>query len=146
MRMPTPRFATSGARFVPCLLMLALAVSGAGCKLLDSDDDGLTDFGEKWFHGTDPEDPDSDGDLLSDGLEDADGDEVSRIRSLGFGPATTRFPRHTSSTMPPTSTATGISTRSSAGASARPRSGSKTPARIRRIPTATATGSTTARR
>lgn len=69
------------------LLVIALcqlsipAVASAWCvggapPARDPDDDGLNDVQEQFF-GTDPNDPDTDGDTVLDGDEDADGDAVT---------------------------------------------------------------------
>lgn len=56
--------------------------NGAGAR--DSDDDGLTDRRERAL-GTDPNDPDTDGDGIRDGRDDANGDGLPDSGGAGGG-------------------------------------------------------------
>lgn len=76
------------------LMFFRLADAG-----VDSDSDGLSDFREKWVHGTNPSNSDSDLDGMGDGWEvrysmnphtndaagDIDGDGLSNLEEAGLG-------------------------------------------------------------
>lgn len=51
----------------------------------DTDGDGLSDYDEIYITGTDPANPDSDGDGIDDGNADADGDGVSNLQEIQDG-------------------------------------------------------------
>lgn len=69
-------WAHANKRLIPAgivtVILVAVAIEGIEtCRRLlfsDSDDDGLWDAGERAY-GTDPHNPDTDGDFISDGLE-----------------------------------------------------------------------------